>query len=181
MYMKLPVDKFFDKLKEELIRKLEAGEFDDMEDSNEFDDFEDSEDYVSQEELEQLPVFLALRDSIKNGMTLDEMIEAFASMCRLAVGEPDDLLFETGTYNFTGKKLFYFSLVRQFQYKNGDEYIQLHLDICYTPSPATARICDTEWGSLLEGDFFDMVRSSTAYAKVKEKPIASVEVHIEET
>ena len=114
-------------------------------------------------------------------MTLDEMIDAFVAMCRLSVGDPDDLLFETGTYNFTGKKLFYFSLVRQFQYKRGDEYIQLHLDICYTPSPAIARICDTEWGSLLEGDFFDMVRSSTAYAKVKDQPIASIEVRIEET
>ena len=176
--MKLPFDEFFDKIKEELIRKLEAGEFDDTEDSGEFND---CKEYVSQEELEQLPVFLALRDSIKDGMTLDEMIDAFVAMCRLSVGDPDDLLFETGTYNFTGKKLFYFSLVRQFQYKSGDEYIQLHLDICYTPSPATARICDTEWGSLLEGDFFDMVRSSTAYEKVKEKPIASVEVHIEET
>lgn len=176
--MKLPFDEFFDKIKEELIRKLEAGEFDDTEDSGEFDD---CEEYISQEELEQLPVFLALRDSIKDGMTLDEMIDAFASMCRLSVGEPDDLLFETGTYNFTGKKLFYFSLVRQFQYKNGDEYIQLHLDICYTPSPATARICDTEWGSLLEGNFFDMVRSSTAYAKVKDQPIAIIEVRIEET
>ena len=179
--MKQPLNEFFDQLKEKLISKLEAGEFDDMEDSGEFDDFEDSEDYVSQEELEQLPVFLALRDSIKDGMTLDEMIDAFVAMCRLSVGDPDDLLFETGTYNFTGKKLFYFSLVRQFQYKNGDEYIQLHLDICYTPSPATARICDTEWGSLTEGDFFDMVRSGNAYQKVKDLPIAEVEVWIEET
>ena len=176
--MKLPFDEFFDKIKEELIRKLEAGEFDDTEDSGEFDD---CDEYISQEELEQLPVFLALRDSIKDGMTLDEMIDAFVAMCRLSVGEPDDLLFETGTYNFTGKKRFYFSLVRQFQYKSGDEYIQLHLDICYTPSPATARICDTEWGSLLEGDFFDMVRSSTAYEKVKDQPIAGIEVRIEET
>ena len=176
--MKLPFDEFFDKIKEELIRKLEAGEFDDTEDSGEFDD---CEEYVSQEELEQLPVFLALRDSIKDGMTLDKMIDAFVAMCRLSVGDPDDLLFETGTYNFTGKKLFYFSLVRQFQYKSRDEYIQLHLDICYTPSPATARICDTEWGSLLEGDFFDMVRSSTAYEKVKDQHIASIEVRIEET
>ena len=176
--MKQPLNEFFDQLKEKLISKLEAGEFDDTEDSGEFDD---CEEYVSQEELEQLPVFLALRDSIKDGMTLDEMIDAFVAMCRLSVGDPDDLLFETGTYNFTGKKLFYFSLVRQFQYKNGDEYIQLHLDICYTPSPATARICDTEWGSLLEGDFFDMVRSSTAYAKVKDQPIAIIEVRIEET
>ena len=179
--MKLPIDEFFDQLKEELISKLKAGEFDDPEDSDEFDDLEDCEECVSQEELELLPVFLALRDSIKDGMTLDEMIDAFAAMCRLPVGDPDDLLFETGTYNFTGKKLFYFSLVRQFQYKSEDEYIQLHLDICYTPSPATARICDTEWGSLLEGDFFDMVRSSTAYAKVNDQPIASIEVRIEET
>ena len=176
--MKLPDFDFFDQLKEELLRKLEAGEFDVPEDS---DDFEDCGECVSQEELEQLPVFQTLRNSVKDGMTLNEMIDAFAAMCRLPVGDPDDLLFETGTYDFSGPERFYFSLVRQFQYKSGDEYIQLHLDVLYAPSPATARICDTEWSSLTEGDFFDMVRSGKAYRKVKDLPVTKVDVWIGET
>lgn len=142
---------------------------------------EDCGNEVSQEDLQKLPVFPALRDSVKKGMTLDELIDAFAAMCRTPVGEPDDLLFETGTFDFTGTKRFYFSLVRQFQYPGAEEYIQLHMDIRYAPSPATARLGSTEWASLLEGDFFDTVRSSDAYRAVKELPIAEVEVYIEET
>lgn len=142
---------------------------------------EDFTEGVSQEELEKLPVYQALRDSVKDGMTLDQLIDAFAAMCRLPVGEPDDLLFETGTFGFTGKKLFYFSLVRQFQYKSEDEYVQLHLDVRYAPSPATRRMECTEWASLTEGDFFSMVRSCEAYRAVKDAPIAELSVYIEET
>lgn len=174
--MKLPDFGALNQLKDKLISMYHA-----MEETGEFDDCEDDEIYVSQEELEQLPVYLALRDSVREGMTLDEMIDAFADMCRLPVGDPDDLLFETGTYDFTGPKRFYFSLVRQFQYKSEDEYIQLHLDLLYTPSPATDRICDTEWGSLTDGDFFTMVRSCEAYQLIKDAPMAEVDIRIEET
>lgn len=142
---------------------------------------EDPEYQRSQQTLQQLQVYRTLRDSVKEGMSLDELIDAFAAMCRLPVGDPDDLLFETGTYSFTGKKLFYFSLVRQFQFRSADEYVQLHLDVRYTPSPATARLCDTEWGSIHDGDFFDMVRSSKAYQMVRNQPIAQIEVRIDET
>ena len=168
--MKFPVPDFLRKLKTDFLDEFGVIPVTEDEDS----------DNVSREELEALPVYLALRDSVKDGMDLDAMIDAFASMCRLPVGE-DDLLFETGTYKFTGKKQFYFSLVRQFRYKGGDEFIQLRLEVCYAPSPATARICDTEWSSLTEGDFFGMVRSSKAYRKVRELPIAQVEVSIGET
>lgn len=173
--MKLPIPEFMNNMKEKLLKELGVEFIEDDEDTVEIDDS------VSQEELEQLPVFQALRDSIDPGMTLDELIDAFAAICKLPVGEPDDLLFETGAYDFTGKKRFYFSLVRQFQYRNEDEYVQLHLDIRYAPSPATKRLSCTEWGSQTEGDFFSMVRSSAAYRAVKETPITEVAVYIEET
>lgn len=169
--MKLPIPEFLRKLKKDFLDEFGVIPLTENE----------RREGVNQEELRALPVYQTLRDSVQEGMALDELIDAFAAMCRLPVGEPDDLLFETGTYNFTGKKLFYFSLVRQFQYKSGDEYIQLRLEVCYAPSPATARICDTEWGSLTEDDFFGMVRSSKAYQKVKDMPMAEVEVRIEET
>ena len=173
--MKLPIPEFMNNMKEKLLKELGVEFIEDDEDTVEIDDS------VSQEELEQLPVFQALRDSIDPGMTLDELIDAFAAICKLPVGEPDDLLFETGTFDFTGQKRFYFSLVRQFQYRNEDEYVQLHLDIRYAPSPATKRLSCTEWSSLTEGDFFSMVRSSAAYRAVKETSITEVAVYIEET
>lgn len=172
--MNLPIPEFLRKLKEDLISGAEREQL-----QEDFEEYE--EKAVSQEELEKLPVYQALRDSVRDGMTLDELIDAFAAMCQLPVGEPDDLLFETGTFDFTGKKLFYFSLVRQFQFRDEEEYVQLHLDIRYAPSPATKRLECTEWGSLTEGDFFTMVRSGNAYRAVKDTPIAQVEVYIEET
>ncbi len=172
--MNLPIPEFLRKLKEDLLSGEEREQL-----QEDFEEYE--EEAVSQEELEKLPVYQALRDSVRDGMTLDELIDAFSAMCQLPVGEPDDLLFETGTFDFTGKKLFYFSLIRQFQFRDKEEYVQLHLDIRYAPSPATKRLECTEWGSLTEGDFFTMVRSGNAYRAVKDTPIAQVEVYIEET
>lgn len=174
--MKQPIPDFLRETMEKILSENAVIFEDDIEESE-----ENLDECVSQEELEQLPVFQTLRDAATEGMTLDALIDAFASMCTLPVGEADDLLFETGTFSFTGDKLFYFSLTRQFQYNNEDEYVQLHLDVRYKPSPSTARLEGTEWGSLAEGDFFDLVRSSTAYQTVKKLPIAQVEVYIDET
>lgn len=131
--------------------------------------------------LEKLVVYRTLRDSIHEGMTPEEMIDAFREMCRIPVGEPDDLLFESGTYKFTGEKLFYFSLVRQFQFLDEDEYVQLRLDLTYKPDIRTFGLRNTDWGSLTEGDFFQKVKSSPAYRAVKELPVHQVNVRIEET
>lgn len=173
--MKFPIPEFMSNMKKELLEELGVALIEDDEDTVEI------EASVSQEELEKLPVYQALRDYVDLDMSLDELIDAFAAMCKLPVGDPDDLLFETGTFDFTGKKLFYFSLVRQFQYRDEDEFIQLHLDVRYAPSPATKQLSCTEWSSLTERDFFDLVRSSAAYRAVKEMPVAQVEIYIEET
>ena len=173
--MKLPIPEFMSNMKKKLLEELGVALIEDDEDTVEI------EASVSQEELEKLPVYQALRDSVDLDMSLDELIDAFAAMCKLPVGEPDDLLFETGTFDFTGKKLFYFSLVRQFRFQDEDEFVQLHLDVRYAPSPATKRLSCTEWSSLTERDFFDLVRSSAAYRAVKEMPVAQVEIYIEET
>lgn len=47
----------------------------------------------------------------------------FEEMCNMPLKE-DMILFETGTYSFTGKPMFNFSLVRQFP--NDEEDIILH-------------------------------------------------------
>ena len=135
----------------------------------------------AQEPLKSLVVYRSLRDSIHDGMTLEEMIDAFAQMCKTPVGEPDDLLFETGTFDFTGEKLFYFSLVRQFKFMSEDEYIQLHLDVTYAPSIRTALLIKAKWDSQIDDDFFEMVKASSAFAAVKDATPVHVEVHISET
>lgn len=131
--------------------------------------------------LEKLVVYRTLNAAINETMTLDEMIDAFAEMCKIPVGDPDDLLFETGNYTLTGKKQFIFHLVRQFQFHSDDEYVQLRLEVTYEPTPKT-RFCHTcKWGNLTNGDFFTMVRNSRGYQIAKNLPIASVIVRVEET
>lgn len=135
----------------------------------------------SQTILQQLVVYRTLKESIRDGMTLDEMIDAFQQMCSISVGDPDDLLFEAGTFSFHDEKLFHFGLVRQFKFFDDDEYVQLHLEVTYLPSPKTKLLYKAKWGSLTEGDFFGMVRDSLAYRIVKKMPIHRVEVYVDET
>ena len=52
-------------------------------------------------------------------------------MCNIPT-EEDIILFETETYSFTGKPMFYFSLVRQFP-DDEEEYYQIHVDVLYSP------------------------------------------------
>ena len=134
-----------------------------------------------QDILQKLVVYRTLKASIHDSMTLEEMIDAFAEMCNISVGDPDDLLFETGDYNFTGEKKFHFSLVRQFQFLDDDEYVQLRLDVTYAPSVKTALCYTTKWGSLTSGDFFTMVKTSRSFRLVKDLPIAGVSIYVEET
>lgn len=131
--------------------------------------------------LQRLVVYRTLNESIRDGMTLDEMIDAFSEMCKISVGDPDDLLFETGTFSFDGEKKFYFSLVRQFKFFDDDEYVQLHLSVTYPPCPKTRMLYKAKWGSPTEGDFFGMVRSSRAYRAVRQMPIQHVEIYVDET
>lgn len=135
----------------------------------------------SQEMLQRLVVYRTLKESVKDGMTLEELIDTFQQMCAISVGEPDMLLFQTGNFRFTGEKLFHFDLVRQFQFLNQDEYVQLHLTMLYEPSAKTALLTKIHWGEPEDGKFFQVVRSSLAYQTVKNLPMVRVEIDIHET
>lgn len=135
----------------------------------------------SQEILQKLVVYRKLKELVNEGMTLDELIDAFEEMCGISVGEPDMLLFETGNYNFTGEKQFHFGLVRQFRFLDADEYVQLHLTVLYEPSAKTALLKKIHWGAPEDGKFFQIVRNSTAYQTVRNLPMIRVDVRIEET
>lgn len=66
----------------------------------------------------------------------------FEEMCNMPLKE-DMILFETGTYSFTGKPMFNFSLVRQFP-NDEEEYYQIHVDVLYIPTEENKEIekCD---------------------------------------
>ena len=68
---------------------------------------------------------------------------------------------ETGTFNFTGEKLYHFCLVRQFQLEDEDEFWQLHLNLMYDEEPKIANTYECLWES--KGEFFDKILNSEAY------------------
>ena len=135
----------------------------------------------SQQRLQCLVVYRTLRDTVRDGMTLDELIDTFEKMCDLDVGEPDMLLFQTGTFDFTGEKLYHFDLVRQFDFLGGDELVQLHLTVLYEPNRKLSLLRKIHWGEPGDGRFFATVRGSAAYRAVKSLPIARVEIDVHET
>lgn len=134
-----------------------------------------------QEILQKLVVYRTLAENIHDNMSLEEMVDAFAEMQKISVGEPDNLLFEAGTYSFSGKRMFHFSLVRQFQFLDEDEFVQLRLNVLYSPSLQTRFLFCTRWDSTISGNFFDMVKSSHIFKIVQNMVPDRIEVRVEET
>ena len=64
-----------------------------------------------------MDVFNFLKAEAAGKTTLPALVDVFEKMCELPIENVSDadimILFETGTYTFTGKPLFYFSLVAQ--------------------------------------------------------------------
>ena len=54
-----------------------------------------------------------LQNRISDNSSLEDIVSVFEEMCSIPIKE-DMILFETGTYTFTGEPMFNFSLVRQF-------------------------------------------------------------------
>jgi len=91
------------------------------------------------------------------------------------------LLYETGTFSFTGEPLFYFSLTRQGDIPRDDEFIQLHVDILFEPDQQNARFSQAIWNEDIDGDFFDYVRNSPAFTYAEASKIAKVEIWMDRT
>ena len=120
-----------------------------------------------------------LKNTITNDMTLEEIVNIFEKMCQAPVDE-DMILFETGTYNFTGEKLFYFSLVRQCPSED-DEFYQLHVDILYKPSSENAAFNTTVWNEDIEENIFDFIRNSLDYQYAVNNKYYQVDIYLDET
>lgn len=120
-----------------------------------------------------------LRDTITDKMALKDIIDIFENVCQ-PMNEDDMILFETGTYNFTGEELFYFSLVKQVPAED-DEYCQLHIDVLYEPNAENRKLNTTVWDDGLEEDIFDYIRNSEVYNYVQRDNYIKMDIYVDET
>ena len=89
-----------------------------------------------------------LQKSISDNSSLEHIVSVFEEMCNMPFKE-DMILFETGTYSFTGKPMFNFSLVRQFP-NDEEEYYQIHVDVLYIPTEENKDFQRTIWKEDIE-------------------------------
>lgn len=120
-----------------------------------------------------------LRDTITDKMALKDIIDIFENVCQ-PMNEDDMILFETGTYNFTGEELFYFSLVKQVPAED-DEYCQLHIDVLYKPNAENRKLNTTVWDDGLEEDIFDYIRNSEVYNYAQRDNYIKMDIYVDET
>ena len=144
-----------------------------------FDDFDENDTPKEYSEVDEMSLLEFLNDNISANNTVDEIINVFEEMCKTPI-EDDLLLLEYGVYNFTGERLFYFDLVRQ--YPDGDgEYYQIRVSLTFTPDEENAKLYDTLWSDYTDENFFDYIRKSSGYRYVKNNLIKSVDIRIDQT
>lgn len=119
-----------------------------------------------------------LESIISIGMSIDEIIGAFEKWYR-PMEEEDALLFETGTFRFTGEKLFYFSLTKQFPSED-DEYYQIHMDILYTPDDENKKFSGTFWDETGD-EIMNYIKNSDEYEYAQRHKYKKIEIYMDET
>ena len=120
-----------------------------------------------------------LKKSIDETMPLSDIISVFEKMCEEEINN-SMILFETGTFSFTGEPLFYFSLVRQFP-NDDEEYYQIHVDILFKPNNRNHEFSETVWSEEVSGSIFDYIRNSKAFEYAKSDKYEKIDVYMDET
>lgn len=121
-----------------------------------------------------------LKNSVTENSSVEDMLSLFENGSK-PMGEEDMLLFETGTFKFTGEPLFYFSIVKQIE-NDDDEYIQTHLDVLYKPDSINKAFKEEFWCEGCETDrFFDYIRKSDAFKYANSHSFYKIEIFTDET
>lgn len=107
--------------------------------------------------------------------------ETFMAFCKEPVeGEEDkEILFQCGTYDFTGEELFHLDFVRQFTVYEEDEYSrmeQLHCEFLFKPTDKLSELEIGEWSMDYDDidDFLNHIENSQEFKiPLNLKPIKS--------
>lgn len=127
-----------------------------------------------------------LQDKVAPEMKLPELVNAFEKVALHWEGDEEyDCLFEYGNFDFTGEELLNFGLTLQWPNEEGDEYVQLHLDILYELQVIVDDYGDSTWAFEFDSyhDFFKAIRENFVYKYLVENdvPIKAIDVWEEET
>ena len=120
-----------------------------------------------------------LQNRISDKSSLEDIVNVFENMCNIPIKE-DMILFETGTYSFTGEPKFYFSLVRQFP-NCQEEFYQIHVDVLYIPTDGNRHFEQTVWNEDIKENIFNYIKQSSEFDYCKKKTFSKVEIYLDET
>ncbi len=121
-----------------------------------------------------------LKNTITDNMPLENIIDVFEQMCQFPI-DYDMILFETGTYDFTGEPLFQISLVRQIPNDDDDEFYQLHVDVFYKPTDENKVFSEATWNEDISENIFDYIRKSQVFSYAKNIEYIKTEISLDET
>lgn len=124
-------------------------------------------------------LLIYLQNRISDKSSLEDIVNVFEEMCRIPI-EEDMILFETGTYSFTGVPMFNFSLVRQFP-NCEEEYYQIHVDVLYVPEEENKDFEQSIWNEDIEENIFTYIKKSQEYEYCKGKEFSKVDIYMDET
>ena len=124
-------------------------------------------------------LLIYLQSRISNKSSLENIVDVFEEMCNIPIKE-DMILFETGTYSFTGEKMFNFSLVRQFPNAE-EEYYQIHVDVLYMPTEENKDFERTIWNEDIEENIFNYIKKTPEFSSCRDKEFSKVEIYLDET
>ncbi|MCC8129250.1 MAG: hypothetical protein LIO51_04865 [Clostridiales bacterium] len=123
-----------------------------------------------------------LKGAVTDGMTLDELVDAFERMCQIPIAD-DSVRLDTGRVSLNGERLFRFSMVRVFPIEHPSEdkeYTQIHLDILYPAKRLNWSMPNSVWSDQLNQSIFSYIRSSKAFGLARQENILGVKIYMDE-
>ncbi len=120
-----------------------------------------------------------LKTRIGDSASFSEITDAFAELCAEPTAD-EEILFEAGTYSFTGKPMFTVSLARQIP-DGADEFSQIRAELSFRPDTKNAGIEELKWLDPTDEDALAAVRQSAAFAYAETHTAVSVDLRIDET
>lgn len=132
-----------------------------------------------------------LKDEIGEAQNPKEALERFISftekykMKKVITREDEDmLLFQYGTYNWTGKGAnFELNLTRQFEISNDDEFLQLRLTLFYKPETVGEIESNNAWSIDFKNhkEWTDYIKSTIGFKKVDEIKPDKIKIDLQRT